>query len=287
MAVGKNGVKLFSFEEGDDVVPAEGLGELEGCHAVGGEGGGVGAGVEEDLDGGGVAGECFLVEEGEAVVVGAGEHFRGFGEGLRQFSSHALGHGVLARGGGHFLFRGGADADDVGIAEIQAPGLVVLVAGLGVHPRAHEVDGVAAIGLAGDDEDPVGELLEGDMDVVTFLDGGEPVGGVGERAVDELAVEDDIPDPHVFDLRSVFGLLFGVRGIGECDFDEAHFKGRDDAALVPGDFPPEVAEGGLGVCIGLLHGGVGAVETEDLRGVGLGHDDRSPERGKCDVEGRS
>src|ERR1044072_3349366 len=112
-----------------------------------GSGVAVRAGFQHDFDGCQVAGECFLVEEGPAVLVLPGDQARISGELLLELRRHPRGHRMLVACDGRRLAKGNSedlllrwlllDADVIRVAEGEAPHLVVLSTRRRAHPRAN------------------------------------------------------------------------------------------------------------------------------------------------------
>src|SRR5262249_60458975 len=82
-------------EEGNDLDPAERLGELQGSHAVIGHSVDFCAALKQDLDGGSASCQCLVMQEGPTSVVFRLEHGRVLDQLFPERRSHCLAHRML------------------------------------------------------------------------------------------------------------------------------------------------------------------------------------------------
>jgi len=135
------------------------------------------------------------------------------------------------------------------------------------------MDGKTAIGAIGEDIYPVGYGCERYLDAVAQLDTCEAVRIVPQTPADDLAIEINLADPHMFD-PAVLGLV-GAVAVKERLLDISGIERLDDTSAVPVSVAPEVAEAASGLFVSGLHLGTVTEQADAI--AALGH--HLPSRG--------
>src|ERR1700722_14543791 len=110
----------------------------------------------------------------------------------------------------------------------------------GLHARAHDLYCIGAVNLAEANVHPVGDLLDGQQDLVAFMVRFEPVWLVEQPSDDMTAIEIHVPNPHMF-YSWVVGSGIEQR-IPEGRFDSSDVQGWNDPSALPRKLAPEVSE---------------------------------------------
>ena len=187
---------------------------------------------EQQLDYAHVASESFVVEGDPTVFILFVYEGWVLAHLLVDLREHGQAGGVVSESPWFTWLRGCFFVDEAHSfrgAKVEAPGFVVVLAFIGRHLRADDVDGVSAVGYTFDGKHPVTQFAEGGGDEISLGHRFCPVGRAYEQPAHLLAVKGHLVDPHMFH----FWIAVIARAVREGKFDNRKVEGRNYASSFP------------------------------------------------------